>query len=103
VAETIRGLLASPAFMQQIDIRRRRNIVDVKIDHVNSSPITPPRRMVSPADNSAKMKGINVSPCSWDSDMTEYPCVFGHGGQRFLLYSGDGYGRTGFGLAVLEN
>ncbi|WP_236729556.1 hypothetical protein, partial [Mycobacterium tuberculosis] len=28
---------------------------------------------------------------------------FDHRGQRFMLYSGDGYGRTGFGLAVLEN
>jgi hypothetical protein len=50
-----------------------------------------------------KDEGIDVSPGSWDSDMIEYPCVFDHGGQRFLLYSGDGYGRTGFGLAVLEN
>ena len=47
--------------------------------------------------------GIDVSPGSWDSDMVEYPCVFDHGEQRFLLYSADGYGRTGFGLAVLEN
>ncbi|GAB7141794.1 hypothetical protein [Mycobacterium riyadhense] len=50
-----------------------------------------------------KDDGIDVSPNSWDSDMIEYPCVFDHGGQRFLLYSGDGYGRAGFGLAVLEN
>lgn len=47
--------------------------------------------------------GINVSPGSWDSDMVGYPCVFDHAGQRFLLYSGDGYGRTGFGLAVWED
>lgn len=50
-----------------------------------------------------KDEGIDVSPDSWDSDMIEYPCVFDHRGQRFMLYSGDGYGRTGFGLAVLEN
>jgi hypothetical protein len=49
-----------------------------------------------------KDEGIDVSPDSWDSDMIEYPCVFDHAGQRFLLYSGDGYGRTGFGLAVEE-
>ncbi|MEB3983921.1 hypothetical protein OQ968_21970 [Mycobacterium sp. 663a-19] len=47
--------------------------------------------------------GIDVSPDSWDSDMIEYPCVFDHAGQRFMLYSGNGYGRTGFGLAVLDN
>lgn len=51
----------------------------------------------------SKDDGIDVSAGSWDSDMIEYPCVFDHGGQRFLLYSGDGYGRTGFGLAVLDN
>ena len=50
-----------------------------------------------------KDEGIDVSPESWDSDMIEYPCVFDHGGRRFLLYSGDGYGRTGFGLAILED
>lgn len=47
-------------------------------------------------------EGISVSPDGWDSDTLEYPCVFDHKGQRFMLYSGDGYGRTGFGLAVLE-
>lgn len=46
--------------------------------------------------------GIDVSPDSWDSDMIEYPCVFDHGGQRFLLYSGNNFGGTGFGLAILE-
>lgn len=48
-------------------------------------------------------RGITVSPEGWDSDMIEYPCVFDHGGQRFMLYSGDGYGRAGFGLAVQES
>lgn len=50
-----------------------------------------------------KDEGIDVSPGSWDADMIEYPCIFDHGGQRFMLYSGDGYGRTGFGLAVLDD
>jgi predicted GH43/DUF377 family glycosyl hydrolase len=47
-------------------------------------------------------KGIDVSPDGWDSDMIEYPCVFDHGGRRFMLYAGDDFGKTGFGLAVLE-
>jgi hypothetical protein len=47
-------------------------------------------------------EGIDVSPDGWDSDMIEYPCVFDHKGRRFLLYAGDGFGATGFGLAVLE-
>jgi hypothetical protein len=46
--------------------------------------------------------GIDVSPEGWDCDMIEYPCVFDHGGRRFLLYAGNGFGATGFGLAVLE-
>jgi hypothetical protein len=46
--------------------------------------------------------GIDVSPEGWDSDMIEYPHVFDHGGERYMLYAGNGYGRTGFGLAVLD-
>jgi len=46
--------------------------------------------------------GINVSSTGWDSEMIEYPFVFDHKGQRFMLYNGNGHGRTGFGLAVLD-
>lgn len=46
--------------------------------------------------------GIDVSIIGWDSEMIEYPHVFDHNGQRYMLYNGNGYGRTGFGLAVLE-
>lgn len=46
--------------------------------------------------------GIDVSPGNWDGEEIEYPCVFDHGGRRYMLYCGDGYGRTGFGIAVLE-
>jgi hypothetical protein len=35
--------------------------------------------------------------------MIEYPCVFDHGGRRYLLYSGNGFGKAGFGIAVLES
>lgn len=48
--------------------------------------------------------GIDVSPDSdWDSEMIEYPFVFDHQGQRYMLYNGNGYGKTGFGLAVLTH
>ena len=47
-------------------------------------------------------EGIDISTDGWDSDMIEYPCVFDHRGQRFLLYCGDGFGATGFGIAVQE-
>lgn len=46
--------------------------------------------------------GIDVSVAGWDSDMIEYPFVFDHKGQRYMLYNGNGYGKTGFGLAILE-
>ena len=44
--------------------------------------------------------GIDVSEEGWDAEMIEYPCVFDHGGRRYMLYAGNGFGRTGFGLAV---
>jgi hypothetical protein len=44
--------------------------------------------------------GIDVSESGWDSEMIEYPHVFHSGGERFLLYNGNGYGKTGIGLAV---
>jgi hypothetical protein len=47
--------------------------------------------------------GIDVSPAGWDSDMIEYPCVFDHRGRRFMLYAGNDFGKTGFGLAVQES
>jgi predicted GH43/DUF377 family glycosyl hydrolase len=43
---------------------------------------------------------IDVSPSGWDSEMIEYPHVFDHKGVRYMLYNGNEYGKTGFGLAV---
>ena len=47
--------------------------------------------------------GIDVAPAGWDSEMIEYPFVFDHGGQRYMLYNGNGYGRTGIGLAAFDS
>jgi hypothetical protein len=47
--------------------------------------------------------GITVSESGWDSETVEYPFVFDHAGNRYMLYNGNGYGRTGFGLAILES
>jgi hypothetical protein len=47
--------------------------------------------------------GITTSATGWDSEMIEYPCVFDHGGQRYMLYNGNGYGESGFGLALLTD
>lgn len=46
--------------------------------------------------------GLDVSPGEFDSDMLCYPNVFDYQGRRYLLYSGDGYGKEGLGIAVLE-
>jgi predicted GH43/DUF377 family glycosyl hydrolase len=47
--------------------------------------------------------GINVSESGWDSEMICYPFVFDHKGKRYMLYNGNDYGKTGFGLAVLDS
>ncbi|PRC93564.1 hypothetical protein [Solimicrobium silvestre] len=47
--------------------------------------------------------GINVSAAGWDSEMIEYPFVFKHKGIRYMLYNGNSYGKTGFGLAIEED
>ena len=46
--------------------------------------------------------GIDVSKDGWDSEMICYPFLFDHNGKRFMIYNGNAYGKTGFGLAVWE-
>ena len=44
--------------------------------------------------------GLAPATGGWDSEMTAYPAVFRHRGRLHMLYNGNGYGRTGIGLAV---
>lgn len=55
-------------------------------------------------DRMDEITGIDVSPDpeEWDSEMVCYPYVFDYKGNRYMLYNGNGYGKTGFGLAMLE-
>jgi hypothetical protein len=46
--------------------------------------------------------GIDASPSGRDSEMVCYPHLFEHKGWKYMLYNGNGYGRTGFGYAILE-
>jgi hypothetical protein len=46
--------------------------------------------------------GLDVAETGWDAEMIAYPHRFNAQGQRYLLYNGNGYGRTGIGLAVWE-
>jgi len=46
--------------------------------------------------------GIDVSDTGWDSETIEYPFIFNHKGDRYMLYNGNEYGKTGIGLAILQ-
>lgn len=46
--------------------------------------------------------GIEVSAEGWDSEMVAYPFIESRSNRRYLLYNGNGYGRTGFGCAYAE-
>lgn len=45
--------------------------------------------------------GIHPSDTGWDAEMIAYAHVFDHKGKRYMVYNGNGYGKTGFGMAVL--
>jgi hypothetical protein len=46
--------------------------------------------------------GLSPSEAGWDSQMVSYPHVFALDGQVYMLYQGNEMGRTGLGLARLE-
>jgi hypothetical protein len=53
-------------------------------------------------DRKDEESGLDVSDEGWDSEMLAYPFVFDYRGDRYMLYNGNGYGKTGIGLAVLK-
>jgi hypothetical protein len=46
--------------------------------------------------------GMESSASGWDSEMVAYAHVFDPPGVRAMVYNGNGYGKTGFGLALLQ-
>jgi hypothetical protein len=46
--------------------------------------------------------GIEKSDEGWDSEMIEYCHVLDIDGRMHMFYNGNGFGKTGFGYAVLE-
>jgi hypothetical protein len=49
--------------------------------------------------------GLCLAPSNdtgFDGEMTCYPYLFDHGGERWILYCGDGFGQGGIGLARLR-
>jgi hypothetical protein len=47
--------------------------------------------------------GLEPSGSGWDSDEVAYPGAFRLDGRLYLAYSGNGFGRDGFGIAVAES
>lgn len=48
-----------------------------------------------------KEVGITISRDGWDSEEIEYSYVFDHLDDRYMLYNGNNFGRSGFGIAKL--
>ena len=43
------------------------------------------------------MNNFDVSDEGWDNEMICYPFIFEHKKTLYMLYNGNGYGKTGFG------
>lgn len=50
-----------------------------------------------------ELSGITVSDDGWDCEMVCYPCVFQHKGKSYMMFNGNDYGKSGIGLAILED
>ena len=48
------------------------------------------------------LAGIEGSEEGWDSEMQAYPWVFSHRNRTYMLYNGNGYGKSGMGMATLD-
>ncbi|MGB7395153.1 MAG: hypothetical protein WA913_12240 [Pricia sp.] len=47
--------------------------------------------------------GITYSKTGWDSTMQTYPAVIEYRNKKYLFYNGNGFGKTGIGVAVSED
>lgn len=46
--------------------------------------------------------GLQISAAGWDSKMMCYPYVIEVGGLTYMFYNGNGFGRSGIGVAILR-
>ena len=53
-------------------------------------------------DRTSLSADLAPTPGDWDGEMTTYPAVIEHAGAFYLFYSGDGYGKSGFGVAMCD-
>ncbi|MGD8172506.1 hypothetical protein ACQEXU_12650 [Vibrio sp. TRT 21S02] len=44
---------------------------------------------------------VDISNEGWDSEMVEYPFSFEHKGKIYLLYNGNGFGKSGIGIGYI--
>ncbi len=49
------------------------------------------------------LAGIEVSDEGWDHEMVSYPHILNLDGKTYMFYLGNQVGKTGFGIATLEN
>ena len=79
-----------------------RNIDDYRTDRKKSYHIG---YAESPDNISWERKdeqaGIELSAEGWDSEMMAYPYIVDYKDKRYMFYNGNGFGRSGFGYALL--
>ena len=46
---------------------------------------------------------LKTNPQPWESIMQEYSSSYVYQGKRYIIYNGNGFGKTGFGYAILKN
>ncbi len=52
--------------------------------------------------NDESVENLNANRANWEKQMLCYPAVMEFGETRFMFYNGNEYGKSGFGLAVLD-
>jgi len=61
---------------------------------------TSKKTLNSPWQEVQPILSVTNSGNDWDSEMKEYPFVWKHKGQIYMLYNGNSFGKSGFGIAT---
>ncbi|MBQ7607940.1 MAG: hypothetical protein IJU76_08240 [Desulfovibrionaceae bacterium] len=76
--------------------RAQKNIQTYRMGYAESKDGEKWKRM------DEEMKSFDVSKEGWDSEMVCYPYMFKWNNTLYMLYNGNHFGESGFGLAVLK-